>query len=92
MDAVMVPPEGDIYNVLKTNPTLSSFFKYVNTAGMQQLLQNPTPTTCEYQFHKLSSFISFWSAIAFCQQSLQQTDLNLIVSLGSEWNFAGFKV
>ena len=59
MDEVMVPPEGDIYDVLKTNPELSSFFKYVNSAGLQQLLHNPTPTTLlvpnNDAFDKLSS-------------------------------------
>ncbi len=64
MNGVMVPPEGDIYNVLAATSTFSSFLKYANMARIQALLQNPSPTTCEYQSYELGHFhkCTFYSA------------------------------
>lgn len=45
MNGVMVPPEGNIYNIIKGTATFSSFLKYADKGRLQQMLQNPTPMT-----------------------------------------------
>ena len=47
MNGVMVPPEGNIYDILNGNASFESYLGYAKTAGIQRFLQNTSPMTRE---------------------------------------------
>ncbi|XP_046853502.1 transforming growth factor-beta-induced protein ig-h3-like [Xenia sp. Carnegie-2017] len=45
MNGVMNPPEGNFYDILKATAAYSSFLSYVNTGGLQDLMNLQSPMT-----------------------------------------------